>query len=777
MKRTIALLFACLMIVTTVPANVAAQSSDSIAFGIEYDYSNINADVESMIGLDLTEIFQEVMAAGDDAGIDLLIGRVTTGTTTIVFEQYDGDIATLDVDGTPTDFSTKITELTVRHGVLDDFAVNAEWDDSYAGIELTVGYDAEQLFNADVLYTEYFDANMGLHGMDMEMDIDAMIEYSVGISGELSGDGESLPFDVELKIGTSYEINNGLLEVRMDEPSPVYNEMANLQPGEQLAWSCGDDDHDDDHDDHGDDHNDHDDHGDDHDDHDDHGDDHDDGEIEITDQCSERNIHYETATSVVFELTGIPTEELGLPAGDFDISITDSVTDLYDGEVELFFMGGVMELLDEPTQMITIDDGSTLEVHQAYASPTPLAFPAMWAMMWANSVVGSGDYPTIVDALMGNANFEEIFGDFADGISGDGDDDEDYFVCANLNEISRDYVNDGYDDCEDNSDEEFWCTDNEGNSWQISAWDVNNGWEDCPNGEDETMGPQYDLYIEMLSSSEDEMEFDYSVNGLDYNEDYEISWTVTNDEGTTSDAGSMVVTQKDDAYGYEMASIDGPGEYCIDVEVTRLSDDVIISEEERCDSVSRDLEPSDKVVTIVEAIGESTLENALEIFGDNLDNRLSNFEDDFDVAYEDGMAYALFDAEEDRFVGFQLVASPGGTQWYTLIGPESNAYGTPTRGVSVTYFTGIAAQEEAEVIEDQTELADLVDLTTHNTNEVEAVNEGIDPETLPDEEVPDITNVTEEDVSSFLPFVSPLMTVSIIALAGMFVTIRSKDEE
>ena len=750
MKRTIALLFACLMIVTTVPANVAAQSSDSIAFGIEYDYSNINADVESMIGLDLTEIFQEVMAAGDDAGIDLLIGRVTTGTTTIVFEQYDGDIATLDVDGTSTDFSTKITELTVRHGVLDDFAVNAEWDDSYAGIELTVGYDAEQLFNADVLYTEYFDANMDLHGMDMEMDIDAMIEYSVGISGELSGDGESLPFDVELKIGTSYEINNGLLEVRIDEPSPVYNEMVNLQPGEELGWDCGSDET------------------------------YVDswsGGVEIGDVCSEHNIHYETATSVVFELTGIPTEELGLPAGDFDISITDSVTDLYDGEVELFFMGGAMELLDEPTQMITIDDGSTLEVHQAYASPTPLAFPAMWAMMWANSVVGSGDYPTIVDALMGNANFEEIFGDIAEGIENDldggDDDDQNYFTCANLNEIPYDYLEDGYDDCGDNSDEEFFCNNGE----QIPPGWVNDGYGDCQNGEDETMGPQYDLYIEMLSSSEDEMEFDYSVNGLDYNEDYEISWTVTNDEGTTSDAGSMVVTQKDDAYGYEMASIDGPGEYCIDVEVTRLSDDVMISEEERCDSVSRDLEPSDKVVTIVEAIGESTLENALEIFGDNLDNRLSNFEDDFDVAYEDGMAYALFDAEEDRFVGFQLVASPGGTQWYTLIGPESNAYGTPTRGVSVTYFTGIAAQQEAEVIEDQTELADLVDLTTHNTNEVEAVNEGIDPETLPDEEVPELTNVTEEDVSSFLPFVSPLMTVSIIALAGMFVTIRSKDEE
>ena len=82
----------------------------------------------------------------------------------------------------------------------------------------------------------------------------------------------------------------------------------------------------------------------------------------------------ETETSVLFELTGIPTEELGLPAGNFGIPISDTVTDMYDGEVELFFVNGAMELLDEPTQMITIDDGSTIEVHQAYASPTPIAF-------------------------------------------------------------------------------------------------------------------------------------------------------------------------------------------------------------------------------------------------------------------------------------------------------------------------------------------------------------------------------------------------------------------
>ncbi|MAH30107.1 MAG: hypothetical protein CL959_05455 [Euryarchaeota archaeon] len=482
----------------------------------------------------------------------------------------------------------------------------------------------------------------------------------------------------------------------------------------------------------------------------------------------------------MFELTGIPTEELGLPAGDFDFTISDTVTDMYDGDVELFFMGGAMELLDEPTQMITINDGSTIEVHQAYASPTPLAFPAMWAMMWANSVVGSGDYPGIVDALLSDENFEEIFGDLADDLGED--DDEDYFVCANLNEIPYEYVEDGYNDCGDNSDEEFVCDDGD----VIPGGWVNDGWEDCPNGEDETTEQEesLDIYVNMYDSSESEMNFDYEVYGLEYDENYEISWTVTDDEGTTSDAGSTAITDGSySAYESANAEISGFGEYCVDIEVTRLSDSEVVGTQQECDSVSQEMEPSERLVTIVEALAESTLDNTMESFGQNLENRLSNFEDDYDVAYEDGMVYALYDDSTNRFVGFQLVASPGGTQWYTLIGPDSSAYGTPQRGLSVTYFTGIDAVEEAQEIEDQTDLTDLVDVTQHNTEDVEAVNEGIDPATLPeqpnsegtDEEVSEETS--EEDLSSLLPFLSPVTTLAMIALAGMFVSIRSKDEE
>ena len=771
MRKVLTLLLVGLLTITALPAQVAADEAEPIAWGIEYDYTNLNTDIASMIGIDLQEVFQEVMAAGDDSGIDILIGSVTTGVTTIVFEQYDGPLTTLSVDGTPTDFSTKVTELTVRHGLLDDFAIHSEWSDSYGGIDLTIGYDSQQSFNADVIYTEYFDDNMGLHGMDMQMDVEAMIEYTIGFSGELSEEegGQTLPFDIDLTLGTSFDINNGLLEVRMDEASPLYTEMANLQPGESLFWSCGDDDHGDDHDDH----EDHDDHGDDHDDHDQDG--------EIKDQCSDRNIHYETETSVLFELTGIPTEEFGLPAGDFDFTISDTVTDMYDGDVELFFMGGAMELLDEPTQMITIDDGSTIEVHQAYASPTPLAFPAMWAMLWANSAVGSGDYPGIVDALLNNDKFEELFSDVVDDILSEDNDDDDYFICANLNEIPREYLEDGYDDCGDNSDEEFMCDDGE----QIPPGWVNDGWEDCANGEDETSNQvsSVDIYVNMEDASESEMNFYYEVYNMDYNENYEVSWTVTDDEGTTSDAGSQAVVNTDYASESATAEIDGFGEYCVDVEVTRLSDNAVVGTTQECESVSQDIEPSDRLISIAEALAESTLGNTLESFGSNLENRLSNFEDDYDIAYEDAMIYSLYDTETDRFVGFQLVASPGGTQWFTLIGPESSGYGTPQRGVSVNYFTGIEAVQEAEEIEDQTDLSDLVDVTQHNTDEVEAVNEGVDPETLPDapsnnDQNDDTTEETSEDeVSSLLPFLSPATTLAMIALAGMFVSIRSKDQE
>ena len=92
MRKALALVLTSLLIATTLPTSVAADEPEPIAWGIEYDYSNLNTDIASMIGIDLQEVFSEIMAAGDDSGLDLLIGSVTSGSTTIVFEQYDGPL-------------------------------------------------------------------------------------------------------------------------------------------------------------------------------------------------------------------------------------------------------------------------------------------------------------------------------------------------------------------------------------------------------------------------------------------------------------------------------------------------------------------------------------------------------------------------------------------------------------------------------------------------------------------------------------------------------------
>ena len=76
MRKALAALLVGLMIATTLPANVAADEPEPIAWGVEYDYSNINGDIASMIGIDLQEVFQEVMAAGDDSGIDMLLSLI-----------------------------------------------------------------------------------------------------------------------------------------------------------------------------------------------------------------------------------------------------------------------------------------------------------------------------------------------------------------------------------------------------------------------------------------------------------------------------------------------------------------------------------------------------------------------------------------------------------------------------------------------------------------------------------------------------------------------------
>ena len=165
----------------------------------------------------------------------------------------------------------------------------------------------------------------------------------------------------------------------------------------------------------------------------------------------------------------------------------------------------------------------------------------------------------------------------------------------------------------------------------------------------------------------------------------------------------------------------------------------------------------------------------MENFGENLEYRLENYEADF--PYDDGEMYVLCDDTNNMVVGFQMVVtSDDSNMWYTLVGPESDSYGTAPSQISVTYFSGQQAIVQEAEIEDDTTLSDLVDLTAHNDDIIEDAIEDSLADNAPEAGGED-TNETEDDAEDgLLPFMSPVLTLSMIAIAGLVASLRSRKE-
>ena len=124
-----AVLLALILCASLLPQNVAADetTTEHFAFGMEYDWTNMDTDFETMTGLALDEILGDVMQSADDAGIDLLILEELTGTSSMIIDQYEDGSTMLDYNGSTVEVTKHVTELTVRHGQLADLAIITEW--------------------------------------------------------------------------------------------------------------------------------------------------------------------------------------------------------------------------------------------------------------------------------------------------------------------------------------------------------------------------------------------------------------------------------------------------------------------------------------------------------------------------------------------------------------------------------------------------------------------------------------------------------------------------
>ena len=369
-KKSLVYIIVILVAVTTPVTSVSAAPPTEEAefyYGVEYDWNSVNPDIENFTGLDLPEFFAEIMGAADDAGFELIIGQINTGSSN-VYVHYTEDVTPRtiqDINGQDVDVWSRTTDVTLRHGGLVDGVFMTEWSETketFGSQETKIDIDAstsiQNMLNVDMVFTEYLNNDYDLVGADMEFSMETQLATGLSIDAIFKGDGESLPIDFDFGMSYGYSITDSTSQWRLQQPDSVYKDISE---NENYYWHCPD--------------------------------------------CGTLTGDYDGSIDYSVELTGIPTEEFGLDQGEFDIEISDEITKSnksYDAtmEAEFEYVSG-----DEMTVDLGNGDGLTTTVQTCETCPP--GNPVMFMMM-GNVIAGASQ-----------AFAEEIVDEFSENLSGD----------------------------------------------------------------------------------------------------------------------------------------------------------------------------------------------------------------------------------------------------------------------------------------------------------------------------------------------------------------------
>lgn len=575
--RANALLAALLLCLATLPMTVSAQVDpiqNDFAYGVEYDWSSLDEDIDSLTGINLNEILSRTMLAATDAGLNLTVAQLSTGSSNIFVESAeDRTPTTIELDGDSHDVWMRMTDVTIRHAVLFDSAVITEWVDASgadpAGFDGYLSVDSENAVAVDVNMVEYLDDDYNLYGVDMDFSLasEVSVEYMMDVGVE--GGGED--FGVAVTFGTAFDFDvpSSSAEWRLGHETPF---LSALSTYESVHADCAED-----------------------------------AfittsgtEADIGIECGMMEGDYSVSTGFSVDLADVPTENFGLDSGLLDLSISDQISssgsfetdmsgfigdgDDFDDEAEGVGFGG-----DADASIIITEGGSAVDVVSCdCGTANPIMFLMLATML---SEIGEAFAEDAAEELGGTFEdelseaIEEISEEFGgddgdDGMDdepfycdngntiesydewriGNGEDDcgdwsdetpnETYFVCNDwgqgLEGIPRDEVNDGSEDCSDSSDEGvLWmdyvsvgvgtfyvCADGVG---EVSEWSLENGWDDCADGSDELPDAEGALERVVLATVNAG-----GFNEQDVNDDgtddhcYVAEVTVTGDDGSSS---------------------------------------------------------------------------------------------------------------------------------------------------------------------------------------------------------------------------------------------------
>ena len=225
-KRSVACLLTALFLVSVIPPGVAAQDAEEhYTFGIEYDWSNLDVDAETLTGISIRDILLDVSKSAEQSGFVLLLAQETTGTSTIIHDQYTGADTTFKFGGSDVPATPHYTKITIRHGMMADAAIMTDWSDSSASWDVTLTADSENILVMDMLYVEYRDANNKMMGASMDQSMTFTQGIELGIVGTLTTEAytdeetqeqhsaQSMPLDASLDMGMTYQIINNHVDV------------------------------------------------------------------------------------------------------------------------------------------------------------------------------------------------------------------------------------------------------------------------------------------------------------------------------------------------------------------------------------------------------------------------------------------------------------------------------------------------------------------------------------------------------------------------------------
>jgi len=482
------LLLTALLLTALVPigtANATPTEASEFYYGVEYDWTSVDSDLTNFTGLDIPEMLGEVMGAADDAGVNLVVGQLLTGSSN-VYVHHSEDITPQtiqDMDGEDVTVWSRTDEVTLRHGVLFDGVLMTDWmepasfgssDDTSFDIDASTS--GEQVLTVDIGYTEYLDEDYNLVGADMAFSMEVSVSNDIELDALFEGGGEQLPIDFDTGISMSYAITESATQWRLGSPSPIYVEMSS---NDFTNWYCMEE-----------------------------------WEMDmgmqaevddesVIDHCGTVFGTYTGALDYSFSLTGIPTEDIGLEAGELDIELSDSITE--SGTFEDTITGDEMEFSMGDSLTVDLGDGAGLTTSVKACTNCPPGNPLMFFMM--GQVIG-GASESFAESVA-----EDVADELSDSILSifEGDDAE----------------GEDYDEYENQ-----WQCDS-GDQW-VYEWDLNNGYDDCYDGSDEMdMSGSWSAYgdnIYMNVKLDEEMlSFDEDGKMFMCDDGMEISWDQVND--------------------------------------------------------------------------------------------------------------------------------------------------------------------------------------------------------------------------------------------------------